>query len=29
MTVAMNDGSGMQYLLTNHLGSVAAVADAS
>ena len=29
MTVAMNDGSGLKYLLTDHLGSVVAVADAS
>jgi len=29
MTVAMKDGSGLQYLLTDHLGSVVAVTDAS
>jgi RHS repeat-associated protein len=29
MTLAMNDGSSMQYLLTDHLGSVVAVTDAS
>jgi RHS repeat-associated protein len=29
MTVAMNDGSGLQYLLTDHLGSVVAVTNAS
>ncbi len=28
MTVAMNDGDGMQYLLTDHLGSVAAITGA-
>ena len=29
MTVALNDGNGMKYLLTDHLGSVVAVTDAS
>ncbi len=29
MTVAMHDASGMKYLLTDHLGSVDAVADAN
>ena len=29
MTVAMNDGSGLKYFLSNHLGSEAAVLDAS
>ena len=29
MTVAMQDGSGLQYLLTDHLGSIVAVTDAS
>ena len=29
MTVAMNDGAGLQYLLTDHLGSVVAITDAS
>jgi RHS repeat-associated protein len=29
MTVAVNDGSGLQYLLTDHLGSVVAVTNAS
>ena len=29
MTVAMQDGSGLKYLLTDHLGSVVAVTDAS
>jgi RHS repeat-associated protein len=28
-TVAMNDGSGLKYLLTDHLGSVVAVTDSS
>jgi RHS repeat-associated protein len=27
MTIAMNDGSGLKYLLTDHLGSVVAVTD--
>ncbi len=29
MTVAMNDGSSLKYLLTDHLGSVVAITDAS
>ena len=29
MTVAVNDGNSMKYLLTDHLGSVVAVTDAS
>ena len=29
MTVAVDDGSGLQYLLTDHLGSIVAVTDAS
>jgi hypothetical protein len=29
MTVAMHDGSALQYFLTDHLGSVVAVTDAS
>jgi RHS repeat-associated protein len=29
MTVAVNDGSSMKYLLTDHLGSVVAITDAS
>ena len=29
MTVAVQDGSGLQYLLTDHLGSIVAVTDAS
>lgn len=29
MTVAMNDGSGIKYLLADHFGSVVAVASAS
>ena len=29
MTVAMNDGSGLKYLLTDHLGSVVAVTDST
>jgi hypothetical protein len=29
MTVAMNDGSGMKYLLTEHLGSVVATTDSN
>ncbi len=29
MTVAMNDGSGLKYLLTDHLGSVVAVTNAN
>jgi RHS repeat-associated protein len=29
MTVAVNDGSGLKYLLTDHLGSIVAVTDAS
>jgi RHS repeat-associated protein len=29
MTVAVNDGSGLQYLLTDHLGSVVAITNAS
>ena len=28
-TVAMDDGTGLQYLLTDHLGSVVAVTDAN
>jgi RHS repeat-associated protein len=28
-TVAMNDGTGLQYFLTDHLGSVVAITDAS
>ena len=27
MTVAMSDAEGMNYLLTDHLGSVAAITD--
>ncbi len=29
MTIAMNDGSGLKYFITDHLGSVVAVTDAS
>ena len=29
MTIAMNDGTGLQYLLTDHLGSVVVVTSAS
>jgi RHS repeat-associated protein len=29
MTVAMNDGSGLKYLLTDHLGSIVAVTNAT
>ena len=29
MMVAVNDGSAVQYLLTDHLGSTAAVTDSS
>ena len=29
MTIAMNDGIGMKYLLTDHLGSVIAITNSS
>ncbi len=29
MTIAMDDGSGLKYLLTDHLGSIVAITDDS